>query len=125
MLIGLLVAAIIVAYLIFMPELEAVHITLFFSFWFLSFVLDAWITLSNKHLIRYETNIILPILIRRYGSVTASILIFLLEISLMLAVSLLFTRTLSTDGIAVGALAFGTAHLLALISNLKFVKKNR
>jgi hypothetical protein len=100
-------------YFILIPQLDRVHIALFFSFWFFSFILDAWITISNKHLIPYEQNILLPILIQKVGTTPAIMIMFMIEISFMVAMPFLFIRSVNFQTFAVSALAFGTAHLLA------------
>lgn len=122
MIIAIVVAAIMIAYFILIPELDRVHIALFFSFWFFSFILDAWITISNKHLMPYEQNILLPLLIRRVGATPAIMIMFIIEISFMVAMPFLFIRSVNFQTFSVSALAFGTAHLFAFVSNLKFVK---
>ncbi len=124
MLIALIVTIIIIAYLIWMPKLESALVGLFFSFWFLSFMIDAYITVRNKHLVmHYEKNIVMPILIQGFGTIPAVIMLFIIEVGLIAAIPFLFTHSLSLEASAVTALAFGIAHMLASASNRKFVKK--
>jgi len=120
--IAIAAAAIMIAYFVLTPEIGQLWSILFFSFWSISFILDAWITLANKHLMRYERNILLPVLIQRYGSVPSAMIMSAIEVMLMIAISMLFMRSLMLEAVAVSALAFGVAHILVFISNLKFIE---
>jgi len=124
--IAIAVAAIMITYFVLTPKIGQLQIILFFSFWFISFILDAWLTIANKHFIaKYEQNILLPILMQRYGTVPSLTIMFLTEVTLMIVIPIIFLHSLMLDAIAVSALAFGAAHILAFISNLKFIEAKR
>lgn len=126
MIITIAVAAIMIAYFILNPKIGQMQIVLFFFFWFVSFILDAWLTLANKHLIaKHEQNVLLPVLIQRYGTVPSVTIMFVIEIALMIVIPVIFLRSLAFESIVICALAFGVAHILAFISNLKFIETKR
>lgn len=95
-----------------------------FAFWglFLFFYfLDAHITVCNSDLMRYEKNIVFPLLYERFGHVISIVMQCGLEILVMMMLVFFFTVKIGFSDASVTAFAFGLSHLSGYFSNKKII----
>lgn len=105
------------------PSISFEAALLFGGIWLLCFTLDAKITVTNAHLIRYEKNLVFPFLYHKFGSKLSPITQCTVEIVIMVLVVLLFEGQVLIASLSVVALVFGLTHLYAYVSNIMTIRK--
>lgn len=122
--ISLFLAAIVVVYFYFQPEINLIFSFVFFGFWIFGFFCDACITAKNsQHIARHETNAVFALLYARFG-VKAGLVQFLIESAVIVVIPLLFIGRLDLTSSLVVAAVLGVSHLQAFYANRKFERSH-
>ncbi len=91
--------------------------------WITSFYLDIKSTFATPDLFQYESNLFFVILCNKFGKIVGCALLGAVELLLVFAVTLFFTRgNVDVVSFAVITACVGNFHLLWYASNKKFVK---
>ncbi len=117
------VVAALALYFFVQPEIGPEIVIVFFAAWIAGYILDYTITAKNPHLLRFEKNLVFPILYKKFGVMITLLIHFTIESLIVLMTPVLFTYDFGLAASSVVALAFGVSHVLAYVSNCKFVKK--
>lgn len=117
------VVAALALYFFVQPKIGPEIVVVFFAAWIAGYILDYTITAKNSHLLRFEKNLVFPVLYKKFGKMISLMIHFTMESLIVVMIPILFTYGFGLTASSVVALAFGVSHILAYASNCKFVKK--
>ncbi|MCE2507138.1 MAG: hypothetical protein J4F36_11885 [Nitrosopumilaceae archaeon] len=117
------VVAALALYFFVQPKLGPEIVIVFFAAWIAGYILDYSITVKNSHLLRFERNLVFPVLYKKFGTVITLLVHFAIESLIVLMIPLLFTYGFGLAASSVVALAFGVSHVSAYVSNCRFAKR--
>lgn len=115
--------ALIIFYFVFDIILDPHVSIVLIGMWIASFYLDIKSTFAKPELFQYESNLFFVILCSKFGKIAGCALLGTVELLLVFAVTLFFTRgNVDVISFAVIAAGVGNFHLLWYASNKKFAK---
>ena len=121
----MLVAAALIFYFILNPEYDAVWIPVLVGMWAYGLWRDLSSTFGRPEMMKYESNVILPSLLERYGTRTGVSIIVACEGAIILAFSTAMSRPIMpniTDFAFIAGIV-GVCHLYCARSNYSFDPK--
>ena len=115
--------ALVIFYFVFDIRLDQRISFVLIGMWIASFCLDIKSTFAQAELFQYESNLFLVMLCSKFGKIAGCALLGTVELLLVFAVTLFFTRgNVDVISFAVIAACVGNFHLLWYSSNKKFAK---
>ncbi len=110
--------AVVVLYFYFLPPIPLFLSSAFFGFWFLGFLLDVKSTVKKYQFIpKHEINVIFSALCSRFGLKFGCMIQFLLEVTVVVFVPILFIYMPDAAASSIVSAMFGISHTFASYSN--------
>ncbi|MBI1663943.1 MAG: hypothetical protein IS860_10795 [Nitrosopumilus sp.] len=117
------VVAALALYFFVQPKLGPEIVIVFFAAWIAGYILDYSITVKNSHLLRFERNLVFPVLYKKFGRIITLLIHLTIESLIVVMIPVLFTCDFGLAASSVVALAFGVSHVSAYVSNCRFAKR--